>query len=83
MQNTIQDTTNSTQRIVEPHRAKATERQINAIAYHLWQAGYNDNHHYIKEIMTKYEASDILGSLMMHDYEMGIKQLEHFADSYK
>ncbi len=83
MQNTTQDTTNSTQVNVEPHREKATERQINAISYHLWQAGYNENAHYVSKIMTRYEAHKILDRLMASDYKGGIEKLEQFSNNYK
>ncbi len=62
---------------------KASERQIRAVCYHLWQAKYNDNTHYVKEIMTNSEAQSILSFLMKNNYTDGIAQLEHISNSYR
>lgn len=60
-----------------------SDRQIRALCWHLGQAGYNDNHDYVKERMTKSEAQSILSYLMKSNYEEGIAQLEYLANAGK
>ena len=57
-----------------------TERQLNFLAFHLWQNGYKGDAMSIKKLkdnVDKGTAMDVIGMFKKGQVEMGLNQLRH------